>query len=462
MKICLYVFFTLCPLFLVYSSDLSFKYNYELYGIDNLTDQAIISAPNGDDYFFGIENEQIVGKYKSHDSDVFLDYIPDFSYHNFDRVVEIESITFSNNREYLFFVSVSQGIESINVLFFNNENILTFNETLTLNFKLNEHISFFNIFNGKEDNAELIFCLDNSIKVIRFQNNFIEQKYINHVELEITGELRKIIKNKSENNCYILSIYNIELEINELWMLKIDKEIFYSQKLSDLIDYDDINYEIINNILIFSIANNNLKQYLNFDFDKMIVTSVILKIIEIRRGYYEINNEIIYCLSDNKNLVTFPELIHVEDIHTPKPLNNLIHKYSDELSISYENRIIDLTFNNFETKSFKTLYEYTSLVVLNNYIICAYRLFDDFIFKIYHFYDTELKELKEYKYLTNIDRINNIYIQNSFINFDTIPLFLTINENVLFESDSEPFQLNKYVYYKLNDTYFIGYGDINQ
>ena len=135
----------------------SFENNYELYGISNLTDQTLISSVKGDDYFFGIENNQIVARYKSEDREVFQEYIPDFSYHYFDKIKEVESIRFSNDRDFLYFIAEEDGVDSIYVMDFNEDNTLILREDLQIKFTGSDSISDLRAFEGFQDNGHILY-----------------------------------------------------------------------------------------------------------------------------------------------------------------------------------------------------------------------------------------------------------------------------------------------------------------
>lgn len=461
MRIYVYTILIFCSIN-IYGTVSSFENNIELYGIEKLSDQAMVSSLNGDDYFFGIENNKIIGKLKKIDSNIFSDYILDFSFHSFDNVIEVESIRFSNDRDYLFIICEYDGISSIHVFNFNNDNILTYNEALYLEFNKDEYITFFNILNGKNDNAEIIIGINDNIKHFSFNNNFVNQFYSIASELCSNSKINKFLQNKSINKYFVISTYNTINFKNELWVGSFGDDLVSIIKIEDIIDFQNLEYEIINNSLIYSISNNQYKQYLNINFEKMDYTTVILNIKNLNHCYFEIDDEKIYCIFDNNNYVTYPNLKKVEDRLLINTLPNLLYKYSDNLITFNENNRLIINPIEAVKNKVETSFTLNSGKIFNNFILTEEKKNNSYLINLLYIYDSEIIKLNEYDYITDRINFDDMFLVGSFINIDKSPLYLSLKDKLIFESEEQPFQLGEYVLYKINSKSYIGFGEISK
>ncbi|OQY39908.1 MAG: hypothetical protein B6229_02885 [Spirochaetaceae bacterium 4572_7] len=128
----------------------------------------------------------------------------------------------------LFFVATEDGVESINVLSFDNDSILIYRDDLKID-NLTGDINFFKIIHDQKDDVRLIYNSEDSLYSRFFRNNFIIQVYDDPVSLGIRGNVYKF----NQSIDYVDSspiIYNTLIvkdgDSYNLWAM-FCREIFY-------------------------------------------------------------------------------------------------------------------------------------------------------------------------------------------------------------------------------------------
>lgn len=451
MKICLYIFFTLCPLFFVYSSDLPFKYNYELYGIDNLTDQAIISAPNGDDYFFGIEKEQIVSKFKSSDSDVFLDYIPDFSYHNFDSITELAREQIDNQSDVLVFIGEEKNTPSINIMTFNKEFQLKYRENFKIYFSSTDVITDLQVMCVDRYIVKIIYIRNDVLYTYELDTSLNTNTY-NEKSTDLKGQILKIIDN-------ITVIKNVDKF--ELWYVGInddDLRIKYLKPLEQ-IEAESIKVILAGNGCLIMMTNGEYDTYLNIDSETLLIEELTIP-IDIKIKLYKLDGEYTYGVKVDDKIINIKNFYEYTDINNIEIINPDSYYSEDSFLLFYNIEKEIYTYTNLRNQ---TKYDF-KIPNLNRSI-----LIDDYLtvlisdgainkYKRYYLGWNKVFELTDNPYFSIEEDIYLLNISNDSLNLNDSFIYYTSCNNQFIYSESIPVVDNDFVLYKQEGLYSLGLG----
>ncbi|MGL1891985.1 MAG: hypothetical protein OCD02_10180 [Spirochaetaceae bacterium] len=324
-RIVVLILFKVC-LISLFSLDNNFENRYNLLDINNITDSVMISSESGSDYFFGIEDNNLIIKQKLKNSEQFLDYYLDFNYHQFDSITEVEVIHFSRNRDMVFFIGIKEDEYSINVISIKNDNLII-RDDLVIPIDSSGPIDNLLVISDIGENAQVIFNNSNSIYSVYFDNNFINQKFSTINKFPIEGHYIKdffisrihptyvehigimIVENNINNEAYLVKIIKNQIkyikitEVKEfsvndfLQIIEGEKEAFFIDNKIININYDEFSYsvtdyiirdvlpveiKVINNFYSLKKSNNSVEVELYSNLDKTkIITSHLFSELDI-------------------------------------------------------------------------------------------------------------------------------------------------------------------------------------
>ena len=398
--------------------------SYELIGINTLSDQAMVRSISGDDYFFGIEDGKLVSRRKLRDEDFFEDFFPDFNYHNFSNFKYVEETHFSNDRDMLFFVATEDGVESINVLSFDNDSILIYRDDLKID-NLTGDINFFKIIHDQKDDVRLIYNSEDSLYSRFFRNNFIIQVYDDPVSLGIRGNVYKF----NQSIDYVDSspiIYNTLIvkdgDSYNLWAMLLHGDTVERSFIKTLskAEADSFSMVIYGKTIQLTYRNGSNDLYIKLNFDDMTFVEQSVPI-----GSAEIGN---YLLQEDDYII-------------------------GESSLTFENDV----FNYLGT----TL----SVENLTQWFILGRELFlfttnnGCSVIKKYYVSEKSLVQQQELSIRVFIDKISKIKIKNEILEFNNFSIYYDSSSGYLYQSDIPIKSFRDYVLVKDNSTLKLVLGD---
>lgn len=438
-----------------------FEVSYELFGITNLTDQTLISTVRGDDYFFGIEDNQIVARYRAVNSEVFQEYIPDFSYHDFNKIKEVESITFSNDRDFLYFIAEEDGVDSIYVMDFNEDHTLILRDDLQIKFRGSDSISDLRTFEGFQDNGQIFYSKNNYLKSVYFENDFVIQKYDEEIEVGIEGELFKEFSSYNYDDRYpYLKRLLIVLVDNtyEMWMLGTSNKDIHVNKVKDLTidEAESLKNEIMVSRLCFTTEDGINKYFFNFNYKDMTSFVVALNLDFLEEGFFDMDDSIVYGIRDKERFLSLSDFSVLDEPDSLNLLDDSIFYYQDGATLEYSDDIF--TYSNSETSFSSGIVKDVNWIVLGRYLITYRKDADNMIFNSYIISDDEFLILQS-DCSFNVDNIDpGIELNDFIVKFSGSPLYFSLLNNIIFNSEVEPLILHNKMLYRFDDISHIGDG----
>lgn len=457
------IIFFFLTVFSVHSNTHMFEKVYEFTDMNNLTDQAIIQSPLEEDYFFSVDNDQLKGKIKHKNNSYFSDYTLDFSYHNFETIGEIESICFSNNRYYLFFTAKEDGIETINVMSFNQEGQLIYREDLRIIFNMDDRLSDFKVYKYNNDNAVLTYTLNGEYKVNIFENDFETQMFHESVSLPVKGDIIKDFHkiNFTGSTQYLEKTLLIKSSNDfELWTVFISGKEIHSEKVSDLSEEEALNFNQAtgDNLLYFQTETENTLSFFFPDHRNSNHERVSFNKSDITQGYFNVDGKLlygIYILSENAffSLRKFSRLEGAAITPAASTLLNepLIEFDQGEFFILGEKAKNEAMINPLMKilpfyKFILTMTPVENVTQAELFIISQEELI---LCQTFH---TEKLADKN---------TSSLYQVNGFYRIGNSDFYITIHQDQIFYSETEPQLFSNYVFFKDDNVYKLGYGRRN-
>lgn len=432
---------------MVHSFENQFEETYPLYGIDNLTDQAMVRSPEGDDYFFGIQDGDLIVKKKNTDSDFFDDFYLDFGDIILKETVFLESVIMSNNQPLLLAV-ISDG-ESFKVI------TITFKEDLSYEIEIIidqiSNIESFGVEKVKNDSLIIILKGQEELLLYFYDN---DNSIITNLPHNITGLVKNmfIINNSSIETDLSIFCETDELDLSKLWYVSIvDKvvkshflKICNSDELYNIQEFYNLNYPY------YFTTSNQEKTIYWFEGEKCNFHSYTSSSEKL--GYYSNGTELFYCiLIDNKLFKFGAVFTEIDSSHFEYRQDILYFSYEDSIIRKEADSLVCENLENFNQR-----YE----IVVDNYEMMNQLLLiqdiDGFLktFKLYFFtYDT-LYELMSF----NSDAIIEDYklsFDQSFLRIGQTDMYIDSLTFQLFESEITPTLLDDYVLYRIESGYVL-------
>lgn len=466
MKNLLFTLIVLITMASTFANDNIFEKTYELQGITNLTDQAMITSPNGDDYFFGIENNQIIGKYRASNSSVFTDYIPDFSHHNFDKIKEVETLSFDNQVKILAVVAEDDGEDLIFIMSFNKEDTIVFRESFILRPDNSGLISNLTIFKDSINDPVLMYNRDGKICLVRFNKAYTrlyhmslelkrdleEEVYSEEIVLPINGVIEKsyisnYILDDLDNFLYVFIIDNNGQ--NELWMLNICGYDYKTLKITDLnqVQSNSLTQEVDNENIILKIDDSISTIYYSinpedFKFELMQKDDLSAPELgfyfsgkEVRKGIYYKSDSVGYYYNNNKKNI-IPDFSEMSDtVFYANDIDNVIYDRIEEI----EEKSIDDNF-----------------LYIDRYLFIVSKDVSSINIKAFYFYfEDGFTKIDSKTFKNNQKNIRKLLFEDEYLKFGETSIYYSLFKNFLVESSIKPTNFNNYTLYKIDDIYAL-------
>ncbi|QEN06216.1 hypothetical protein EW093_16485 [Thiospirochaeta perfilievii] len=441
-----YIFITLLLSFsFTFSNENIFENSYELYGVSNLTDQAMIRSRSGDDYFFGISQGNLIAKKKAVNSSYFDTYYLDFGLFDIDIIHGVKSVNFSNDNNILLIHCRSNSTNYILLFRFINNSLVLVRDI----YQSDSIIKFKSI---KLLFDEAIFIIYEKSKIILL-NYYLNKDEVLKNSIPIDGDYEKDI-------VYTDVAYNINISLilrdkksYQLWHFYIHNKEVVSKYIKEM---------PINDIKSFSIIQTTPKILL-YSEDKELSTYYYFK----NKGlmYFEVDNyskEGLNYYSNRLNnylaLYSGEKLFSLDTFEELDPDQYIIDssiKYAfEDIKITSTGEIISVESN---TQSYQI-----DTSVINNYF-----LLNKFLFTIK---DSGISKTLSLNYLSkegivNFSEIemNNFVLNSGLLDYKPGLFILPIENLYIIEknwdylfSDHPPIIFDNYILFSIANVKYIG------
>lgn len=400
-------------LFLVnlYSSEHSLEVVYELHGIERLTDHTIISSPSGDDYFFGISDGNLIGKVKKNDKTYFENYYQDFSNSSFDKITEIEACVFSKKDQYLMFVGIKNNEYYFEFLMFDdNENLILLEDNVK---SPQRRIENLRVLYSDLDDLVTINNAEDKIIISRYKRNVL----IKSSELNTKGYID--VKNillfvKEEISMFDLFFAAEDNDLSKAIYCEFDLELM-NVRDEIVADNDDLNIsmESKGGYPLLSISGNHtdlLVKY-NRELDNRVDIIDLKSFGNYSEGFFELDKTV-YGIKYDNNIVDYADFSN-KNYEPISIVNNYVGMMLNGNYIYKDRTNIKNSLNE-------------SLVLISEYDVLDIKSLDKFMFllvndgglskiKAYYLSDEQFNFLSEQVVEGNIDRIDKISVEGSFV-----------------------------------------------
>lgn len=427
----------------------SLNESYELTGLKNPGDVAMIQALNGDDYFIATEMGEMKIKVKKREDLSFTDHVQDFSWHNFDQFKALEAVRFSNYRDYLFFIAVKEGVESLNVLSFDENNIPVYRNDLKLDFEPGLSIDYLKIVNLDRDNALIIYSSDDQIYTRRFENDFKTSEYLSHEDLGISGELVNVFYHKDFYRPEILKEVTYIVKASsgefELWKVSIYTDQIKAFKAAQLTEAQAMSFRrVLENDSLYNVSYDP-ETLTYYRFNDMESTLYEFPRTEAERGYYYVDEQLIYGVY---NSVT-RELFSLKDFYTVETSSPVIKRdniLNASPSIEFKEGSFYLSGNQIVHSDFENPSACVFATFLDGLLIAGFH--DAGVLKVgvYHFEGTDLIE-KQYFRLNSVQNtdFSDLHSMGGLIRLGDSGIYYSVWDNEFFISERVPVLLEDYI-----------------
>lgn len=439
MKIQLLIIYISIISCILYSNNDQFEKYYPLHGIGNITDQAMIRSPEGDDYFFGIVDNNLIMKKRVNEENYFEDFYLDVSHLGITKITEVECVNFSNDLDKIFFVaetlSGDYGIFSISFI----DDILVVQNIIYHE----EIISRLNMKYFEFDQAITSYSLNGDLKLALIDIS----DAINYFDVDINGDYYDIELNLShtDDSCNLEFYYFTHTdEQYNLWFIGYMGSEITTQfvKNLSLLEVENFNRVIDNNTALYStedvyrtyfrVIDNTCKYLIFNDNDE--------------KGFYETESGINYAFKIAEDYYyvqdfeKLPEEIISESTGT-QFIDNRAHI-----------KLIDnsLEITTIDDKSIYDLSLYDEYIIIGRILITIKDELSHYAVELSYISDNSLEKLSS----INID-YEFVHIVPQFITEDLLliqdsTLFIDLRNFTLHEFSSKPFVHKNYIYYLTN------------
>lgn len=416
---------------------------FELIGVTELADQTMISSPEGDNYFIGVESNRIVSYIKKDDSSYFEQFYLDFGSTTYHNIIEVESVSFSNNRDYLYILLEDDNVYSIVVFNFDGEH-LTLNNNLTLSSSVS--LNNLKIDYIDEDEILLTYNCNNSLEIVTFN---LSNKQYQHIEHNITGTYHfHSLQFSSESTAQYSILYYLKVDTDiTLYVVDILEGLVVKKQLVTM-SFDE--YKTLRTIVT---TKNSFLLYNKNDNERIIYIDplnkehrTLLFNFSDSEAVYVDDNRLVYINDNDLLFVDSMDLIqrtdqkfHEDIIH----ISDDYYIYQDEESITYKKRDIVVYKIPIEEN-----YQYINigplLFTFNNlsFELSVKYLTNDREELLTHFNTDKYLDLHKYN------------VHNSFVSWGDI-YFLDYYITLL-KSDIKPELFQNFYLYSTNNRFFLG------
>lgn len=420
---------------LVLISGNSFEKIYPLYGLEDISDQLLLETPEGDEYFFAIVDGSLKVKKREFDTDFFDDYIVDFSSLNLNNVIDIELAVYRGNIEVIYLITEKDNSYDIVKLTFEKDIIIA-DVIETYDYR----ISNLQVLNSHENNIVLSYVLHGSIHLCSISND----GKINSYNIGITDQYIKLYSyyNFHELNEIIqLFYFTFTDEHYHLWYLEIDQSEISKQyvKTVNIQEIDSFTVDLRTGIKCFYTKGIN-RTYFRIIDNKC---CFVIATSEFEQGYYEVGEEVIYCIKSNNDLIRLDTLSIVTSIYTLRD-STLYKSDTQEIAIS-DNNIYSFSNNREYNNTFE---EYDLLLPMGNFLM-SFRGNNNGIFTFYHVGENKLEilneEVLELLY-SNIEPV--LDTKNDCIKMYGTDYILSLTTYHLYKLRKKMVRLKNYIFYE--------------